>query len=90
MVGNGVVFGDSLIWLSPNMKEIEMAKTQNRVGTATPMLMNEFDMAHALGVSIHFLRKDRRTTKQVPFIKLGDLVRYDVESVMFALRTQQP
>lgn len=54
-----------------------------------PILINEADAAKALGVSVHFLRKDRRTKQRVPFIKLGDSVRYSPSAIAAAMEHLQ-
>jgi len=36
-------------------------------------------------MSVHWVRKDRRTKRILPFYKLGDAVRYDLERVRQAL-----
>jgi hypothetical protein len=47
--------------------------------------MNEVEAAQALGISIHFLRKDRITKRIIPFYKLGDRVLYSPERIKQAL-----
>lgn len=47
--------------------------------------MNEVEAAQALGMSIHFLRKDRITKRIIPFYKLGDRVLYSPERIKQAL-----
>ena len=47
--------------------------------------VNEADAAKALGVSVHWLRRDRRTKRLLPFYKLGGAVRYDMGRVREAL-----
>jgi len=47
--------------------------------------VDEYQLAEALKVSVGFLRKDRRMAKRIPFYKLGDLVRYDIDRVREAL-----
>jgi hypothetical protein len=47
--------------------------------------IDELEAAEALGVSVHFLRKDRRTKRRVPFFRLGDRVLYSLERVREAL-----
>jgi len=49
------------------------------------LAVNEFDVAEALGVSVHFLRKDRRTRRIIPFSKVGDRVLYNLERVRAAV-----
>lgn len=47
--------------------------------------VDEFAVAEAIGVSVHFLRKDRQTARRLPFYKLGGCVRYDLNRVREAL-----
>jgi hypothetical protein len=47
--------------------------------------VDEVEAARAIGMSIHFLRKDRRTKRIIPFFKIGDCVRYDLARVREAL-----
>ncbi len=50
--------------------------------TAVPKLaLTEHEMAEALGLSVHTLRKDRQRQRRIPFFKLGSAVRYDVNRV---------
>jgi hypothetical protein len=47
--------------------------------TATaPIAVDEHTAARALGLSVFFLRKDRRTVRRLPFYKIGACVRYDL------------
>jgi hypothetical protein len=48
-------------------------------------LHDEGELAEALKISIHWLRKDRRTKRIVPFFRIGTAVRYDLEHVRAAL-----
>ena len=47
--------------------------------------VSETELAAALGISVPFLRKDRRTKRLIPFYKLGDRVLYNLERVREAL-----
>ena len=52
----------------------------------TPRIaVGENDAAKAIGMSVHWLRKDRRTKRLIPFYKIGDSVRYDLGRVREAL-----
>lgn len=53
--------------------------------TAPPIAVDEFACALAIGMSVGWLRKDRRTARVLPFYKLGDSVRYDLDRVRSAL-----
>ncbi len=55
-----------------------------------PIAITEHQVAACIGMSVHWLRKDRRTKRLLPFYKLGDSVRYDLERVRQALqRTEE-
>ena len=47
--------------------------------------VDETEAARAIGMSVHFLRKDRRTKRTIPFYRIGDCIRYDLERVREAL-----
>jgi hypothetical protein len=49
------------------------------------LFVDEQQLAPLIGVSIHFLRKDRRTARRIPFVRLGDRILYDVERVKRAM-----
>lgn len=53
--------------------------------TSQRIVIDEFAAADALGVSVHFLRKDRRTMRRIPYFKIGPLVRYDLNRIRAAL-----
>jgi hypothetical protein len=56
--------------------------------TATPtpqICVDEYAAAKALGVSVGWLRKDRRTARIVPHFKMGTFVRYNLERVQESL-----
>jgi hypothetical protein len=40
-------------------------------------------------MSVHWVRKDRRTKRLLPFFKLGGSVRYDLERVRQSLRCME-
>ncbi len=50
-----------------------------------PLAITEHQVAACIGMSVHWVRKDRRTKRILPFYKLGDAVRYDLERVRQAL-----
>jgi hypothetical protein len=58
------------------------SKTDN-----TPIAVDEGDAAKAIGISVFFLRKDRRNKRLIPFYRLGDRVLYDLDRVRKALLT---
>lgn len=49
------------------------------------LVLDEHQMAEALGLSVHTLRKDRGTARRIPFYKIGSAIRYDVNRVREAL-----
>ncbi len=52
----------------------------------TPRIaIDETEAAAAIGMSVHFLRKDRRTKRLIPFYRIGDCVRYDIGRIREAL-----
>ncbi len=54
-----------------------------------PRLVSERVAAPAIGVSVAFLQKDRRTKQTIPFVRIGDRCLYDLEAVFDALRQYQ-
>ena len=58
--------------------------------SATPTrALDEKQIADLLGMSLAWVRKDRRTNRRIPFFKLGDSVRYDWERVRQALLARE-
>lgn len=55
--------------------------------TVPKLALTEHEMAEALGLSVHTLRKDRQRQRRIPFFKLGSAVRYNVDRVREALAT---
>lgn len=51
--------------------------------------VDEHQVAAAIGMSLAWVRKDRRTARTIPFFKLGTAVRYDLERVREALRARE-
>jgi hypothetical protein len=54
-----------------------------------PISVDETVLAPAIGVSIHFLRKDRQTKRIIPFYRIGGCIRYNIERVKEALATME-
>jgi hypothetical protein len=53
---------------------------------ATPILaVDEYAVAAAIGLSVHWVRKDRRGARVLPFYRLNGAVRYDLGRVREAL-----
>lgn len=53
--------------------------------TSTPIAVDEHTTAAAIGMSVHWLRKDRRGKRLVPFFRMGGAIRYDLQRVREAL-----
>ncbi len=49
------------------------------------LAVDETEAAKSIGLSVHFLRKDRRTKKLIPFYRVGDRVLYSLDRVREAL-----
>lgn len=47
--------------------------------------VDEITAAKMIGMSVHWLRKDRRGIRLIPFYKIGDSVRYDMNRLREAL-----
>jgi hypothetical protein len=47
--------------------------------------LTEAEAAQFVGLSIHFLRKDRRTLRRFPFSRVGDRILYRPERLTAAL-----
>jgi hypothetical protein len=52
------------------------------------LTLDEHGASRALGVSVHFLRKDRRTKREVPFFRIGDRVLYSYERLQAMVRAR--
>ena len=57
--------------------------------TPAPIAVDETIAAPALGVSVGFLRKDRRTKKLIPFFRIGTSVRYNLDRCREALLARE-
>lgn len=55
----------------------------------TPQLMDEHEMAAALKLSVHTLRRDRVGARRIPFFRIGTSVRYDLDRVWEALAANE-
>src|SRR5688572_9426375 len=49
------------------------------------LFVGEHEIAEVTGMSVAWLRKDRRTLRLVPFMRIGDRIRYDLAHVRQAL-----
>lgn len=52
---------------------------------APRIAVDETALAAAIGMSVAFLRKDRRTKRLLPFYRIGDSIRYDLSRVRESL-----
>jgi hypothetical protein len=52
---------------------------------AQKLIVDEKTIAEIIGMSLPWVRKDRRTKRLLPFFRLGDRIRYDVPTVRKAL-----
>lgn len=59
--------------------------TVDKPTAAEPIAVDEHACAAAIGMSVAWLRKDRRTARLVPFYRLGGSVRYNLSRVREAL-----
>jgi len=53
------------------------------------LLVDEFTIAQAIGMSVAFVRKDRRTNRILPFVPMGRSVRYSPARVAEALAKRE-
>lgn len=59
-----------------------MPTTPSGTPAVVPKLaFNEHEMAEALGLSVHTLRRDRVTKRRIPFYRIGGAIRYNVDRV---------
>lgn len=59
-------------------------ETTNESGN---IAVGEREAAEAIGISVFFLRKDRRTKRLIPFYRVGDRILYDLNRVRLVLLT---
>jgi len=57
----------------------------NSITPIEPIAVDEDTLASKIGMSIHWLRKDRRGKRQIPFYKIGTSIRYSLDRVRDAL-----
>jgi hypothetical protein len=48
---------------------------------STRVALNDREVAAAFGMSLAWVRKDRLTKRILPFYRIGDCVRYDLQTV---------
>jgi hypothetical protein len=49
------------------------------------LVVDEFEAAQALGLSVHTLRKDRTGPRRFPFYKVGSSIRYNLDRLRESL-----
>jgi len=47
--------------------------------------VDEIACANSISMSVHWLRKDRRGARRIPFYRLGDRILYDLDRVRASL-----
>jgi hypothetical protein len=53
-----------------------------------PLIVDDKKIAEVIGMSVPWVRKDRATKRIIPFFRLGDCVRYDVQTVLKAFHAR--
>jgi hypothetical protein len=71
--------------LTTGIRSVNLKKENPVTEQAISIAVDEAEMARLIGMSVHFLRKDRVTKRLLPFYKIGDAVRYDPSRVRLAL-----
>jgi len=54
-----------------------------------PLAVDEKAIAEAIGMSLPWVRKDRRTKRILPFYRIGKSIRYDLGRVREALALRE-
>ncbi len=54
-----------------------------------PLFVDDVALAPLIGLSVSFLRKDRRGARVIPFMRAGGRIKYDVERVRQALLARE-
>lgn len=65
-----------------------MSATSNQATEGLPLIVDERKIAEIVGMSLPWVRKDRRGARLLPFFRLGSAVRYDVPTVLKAMRAR--
>ena len=80
--GRTTLFVDAEIeaWIGARIAERDGA------GPAQRLLLTERELATSLGISVSWLQKDRIKGQKIPFVKIGDSVRYDLDDARQALK----
>jgi hypothetical protein len=53
-----------------------------------PFAVDDKKIAVLIGMSLGWVRKDRATKRTIPFFRIGDSVRYDVDTVRGVMRAR--
>ena len=61
-------------------------RSRDGAGPAQRLLLTERELATSLGISVSWLQKDRIKGQKIPFVKIGDSVRYDLDDARQALK----
>ena len=61
------------------------SKTEAPPIEVTPIAVDDHVIAKAIGMSVHFIRKDRSTKRIIPFYRVGDRCLYNLDRVREAL-----
>ena len=83
-----VKHGRASLFVENEVFEWCRARIAERDGSTPPerLLVTERELAQALGISVSSLQKDRAGNQTIPFIKIGQNVRYDLEEARQALK----
>lgn len=57
--------------------------------TNTAPMLDEYEMAARLKLSVHTLRKDRSGPRRIPYFRIGRAIRYSADTVMRELECLQ-
>jgi len=60
---------------------------QESISVDKVITVDEFEAARALGVSVDFLRKDRRSRNLIPYYRIGRRVLYNLDRIKEILPT---
>ena len=83
-----VKVGRDSLWVEEEIDAWIRARIAERdgEGPALRLLVTERELAQALDISISWLQKDRIGSQTIPFVKVGQNVRYDLEEARQALK----
>jgi hypothetical protein len=60
-------------------------KPETQTHVEPKLLVDEHELAATIGMSVHWLRKDRLHNRTVPFVRIGAAIRYHPPTVQRAL-----